>query len=95
MTFMGFWGTGVEPGTQYTEKVSCTVWKMMNMQFALDSVTTRQAVNCTRARKRVHTYFTNIKESKSNKNADSYLPHGNTILVAPPGGQSVMDINAD
>ena len=35
------------------------------------------------------------KESKSNKNADSYLPHGNTILVAPPGGQSVMDINAD
>ena len=37
----------------------------------------------------------NIKESKSNKNADSYLPHGNTILVAPPGGQSVMDINAD
>ena len=29
MAFMGFWGTGVEPGTQYTEKVSCTVWKMM------------------------------------------------------------------
>ena len=39
--------------------------------------------------------MTNTKESKSNKNADSYLPHGNTILVAPPGGQSVMDINAD
>ena len=36
-----------------------------------------------------------IFKSKSNKNADSYLPHGNTILVAPPGGQSVMDINAD
>ena len=35
------------------------------------------------------------KVSKSNKNADSYLPNGNTILVAPPGGQSVMDINAD
>ena len=35
------------------------------------------------------------KESNSNKNADSDLPHGNTILVAPPGGQSVMDINAD
>ena len=35
------------------------------------------------------------KESKSNKNADSYLRHGNNILVAPPGGQSVMDINAD
>ena len=31
MAFMGFWGTGVEPGTQYTEKVSCTVWKMMMM----------------------------------------------------------------
>ena len=29
MAFMGLWGTGVEPGTQYTEKVSCTVWKMM------------------------------------------------------------------
>ena len=33
MTFMGFWGTGVEPGTQYTEKVSCTVWKMMMMMM--------------------------------------------------------------
>ena len=32
MAFMGFWGTGVEPGTQYTEKVSCTVWKMMMMK---------------------------------------------------------------
>ena len=31
MAFMGLWGTGVEPGTQYTEKVSCTVWKMMMM----------------------------------------------------------------
>ena len=31
MAFMGYWGTGVEPGTQYTEKVSCTVWKMMMM----------------------------------------------------------------
>ena len=31
MGFMGYWGTGVEPGTQYTEKVSCTVWKMMMM----------------------------------------------------------------
>ena len=31
------------------------------------------------------------KESKSNKNADSYLLLRNTILVAPPGGQSVMD----
>ena len=29
MAFMRYWGTGVEPGTQYTEKVSCTVWKMM------------------------------------------------------------------
>ena len=29
MAFMGLWGTGVEPGMQYTEKVSCTVWKMM------------------------------------------------------------------
>ena len=33
MAFMGFWGTGVEPGTQYTEKVSCTVWKMMMMMI--------------------------------------------------------------
>ena len=40
MTFMGFWGTGVEPGTQYTEKVSCTVWKMMMMMMmkALDAL---------------------------------------------------------
>ena len=28
-----FSGTGVEPGTQYTEKVSCTVWKMMMMTY--------------------------------------------------------------
>ena len=33
MAFMGFWGTGVEPGTQYTEKVSCTVWKMTMMMI--------------------------------------------------------------
>ena len=43
MAFMGFWGTGVEPGTQYTEKVSCTVWKMMmivkSQDCALDSET--------------------------------------------------------
>ena len=47
MAFMGFWGTGVEPGTQYTEKVSCTVWKMMMMMsdhssldyVLLDSIT--------------------------------------------------------
>ena len=32
--FMGFWGTGVEPGMQYTEKVSCTVWKMMMMMIS-------------------------------------------------------------
>ena len=36
MAFMGFWGTGVEPGTQYTEKVSCTVWKMMMMMILND-----------------------------------------------------------
>ena len=38
---------------------------------------------------------TDSKESKSNTNADSYLPLRNTILVSPPGGQSVMDINAE
>ena len=36
---MGFWGTGVEPGTQYTEKVSCTVWKMMMMMTFATSCT--------------------------------------------------------
>ena len=36
--FMGFWGTGVEPGTQYTEKVSCTVWKMMMMMMMITTV---------------------------------------------------------
>ena len=35
MAFMGFWGTGVEPGTQYTEKVSCTVWKMTSTHDTL------------------------------------------------------------
>ena len=35
MTFMEFWGTGVEPGTQYTEQVSCTVWKMMMMMMMM------------------------------------------------------------
>ena len=42
MAFMGFWGTGVEPGTQYTEKVSCTVWKMMMMMMMVMMISDRK-----------------------------------------------------
>ena len=50
MAFMGLWGTGVEPGTQYNEKVSCTVWKMMMMmmmtshEFGFVDITNRRSL---------------------------------------------------